>query len=258
VELRVNDTLFILDMGSGIRMLGKKLMGEVFGKGQGVAHILMSHTHWDHLEGFPFFVPAYVPGNQLHFHTPYDDMEDRLRHLMNPPYFPVDLDYPQSTRTYEVFEVGKSYDINGVQIELCPLKHPGTSYAYRFTHNGKVFVYATDAEYPKADQAHTSMYEDFFRDADALFFDAMYTYEDAVSSKVDWGHSTAKVGADLAWRANVKRLLLTHHDPDSTEQQLWAKVDDADQHLRVRNARDAEDQRFVEVLLAHEGLTIEL
>src|SRR5687768_2835349 len=141
VELRVNDTLFILDMGSGIRMLGKKLMGAAFGKGQGVAHILMSHTHWDHLEGFPFFVPAYVPGNQLHFHTPYDDMENRLRHLMNPPYFPVDLDYPQSTRTYEVFEVGKSYNINGVQIELCPLKHPGTSYAYRFTHNGKVFVY---------------------------------------------------------------------------------------------------------------------
>ena len=259
IEVRANDSLFILDMGSGIRALGRELMQEAFGSGAGEAHILISHTHWDHIEGFPFFIPAFRPGNKLHFHTPFEDMEDRLRHVMHAPtFFPVDLDYPQAARTFDLIRPGKTHEIGGAEVELMPLKHPGGAFAYKIRCGGKTMVYATDGEYPSADQADTAIYEAFYRDADVLIFDAMYTYEDTVNAKIDWGHSTAKIGAELAWRAGVKRLVLTHHDPEASAQKLWAKIDDADQHIRFRNNRDKSDQRFVQVFLAYEGLTLEL
>lgn len=258
VEVRVNGALFILDMGSGVRLLGKKLMGEAFGRGQGEAHILISHTHYDHVEGFPFFTPAYIAGNHLHFHTPYPDMEDRLRQLMRHPFFPVDLDYPQATRTFSVLAPDKTSTIAGVEVDILELDHPGRSFAYRLRYDGKTLVYANDGEYANMDHEHTAAYEDFYRNADALIFDAMYTYEDAVTSKVDWGHSTAKAGAELAWRAGVKRLILTHHDPDAGPTELWGKIQDADHHLRYRATRQHQNAQPVEVLLAYEGLVLEI
>src|SRR5574341_767857 len=203
-EIRANDALFILDMGSGIRLLGRALMQHGFGEGEGQANILMSHTHWDHLEGFPFFVPAYIPGNKFHFYTPFDDMEWRLRQLMRPPFFPVDLDYPQASRYFNRLIPGQVHEIDGVQVELIEMNHPGKSYTYKLTYNNKRIVFATDAEYHSLDHESTALYEAFYRNADVLIFDAMYTFEDAVTSKVDWGHSTAKFGAELARRAGVK------------------------------------------------------
>jgi phosphoribosyl 1,2-cyclic phosphodiesterase len=258
-EVRAGDALFILDMGSGLRMFSKRLMSEAFGHGQGEAHILISHTHYDHIEGFPFFVPAFVPGNQLHFHSPYEDMEDRMRQFMRHPFFPVDLDYPQATRIFHTLVPGQVHEIAGAEVELIELNHPGRAFAYRITCEGKSLVYATDAEYPNMHPDYTRHYEEFFRDADALIFDAMYTYEDAVTNKVDWGHSTAKVGAELAWRAGVKRLILSHHEPISTAQELWSKINDADHHLRYRASREGNEGRPpVEVILAQEGLTLDL
>ncbi|MBZ0305688.1 MAG: MBL fold metallo-hydrolase [Anaerolineae bacterium] len=259
VELRVNNRLFILDMGSGIRMLGKDLMQAEFGRGVGIAHLFMSHTHWDHVEGFPFFTPAYVPGNILHFHSPFADLEWRLRQVMRHPFFPVDLDYPQAVRTYQILEASQKHEIEGVGVEILELHHPGGSFAYRFTFNNKVFVYATDGEYQKMEHEHTAPYEAFFKNADVLIFDAQYDFTEAITNKADWGHSTPKIGAELAWRAGVKRLVLTHHDPDSPAQHLWNKVDDADHHLRYRASRSGNGHtQPVEVLLAHEGLTIEI
>jgi len=258
LEVRAGDALFIFDMGSGLRLLGHDMMQEAFGQGAGTAHFFISHTHFDHMEGMPFFAPFFVPGNQFVLHSPYPDLEERLRGLMRPPYFPVDFDYPQSTRLFNTLDPSQSYEIEGVALRLQELKHPGRAFAYRLEHDGKVFVYASDGEYANMDQETTQVYEDFFRQADVLIFDAMYTYEDVVSSKMEWGHSTAKAGAELAWRAGVKRLVLTHHDPIATPQQLWAKVDDADHHLRYRAMRAGAQVQPVEVLLAYEGLTLEI
>lgn len=259
VELRVNDQIFILDMGSGIRPLGKALLSEGFAKGKGVAHIFISHTHWDHVEGFPFFVPAYISGNQLDFYSPFEDIEWRLRQVMKHPFFPVELDYPQATRTYHVLDKNQAHEICGVKVEMMELHHPGSSFAYKFTFNDKIFVYATDGEYQNVDQESTAAYEAFFRNADVLIFDAQYDFTEAITNKAFWGHSTPKIGAELAWRAGVKKLVLTHHDPDSTTQQLWNKVDDADHHLRYRASRSGNGHiQPVEVLLAYEGLVLEL
>jgi phosphoribosyl 1,2-cyclic phosphodiesterase len=259
VEVRVNDSLFIFDMGSGIRLLGKKLMGEAFREGKGVANIFISHTHYDHLEGYPFFVPAFIPGNQLNWYSPYADLEARFRDFMRHPFFPVDWDYPQSSKTFTTLDPSQHHIVDGVEVSILELDHPGKSFAYRLSFGGKKLIYASDGEYPSMEERHTASFEEFFRDADVLIFDAMYTYEDAVTSKAEWGHSSARVAAELAWRSNIKKIILTHHDPISTRQELWAKIDDADHHLRYRASREGrEDFQPVEVLLAYEGLTLDI
>lgn len=256
-EVKAGNTLIIFDMGSGMRLLGYKLMQEEFGRGAGKGHILMTHTHYDHIEGMPFFTPFFIPKNEFTIYSPYADMEERLRGLMRPPYFPVDFDYPASQRNFETLDPTQSYQIGEVEVAMMPLDHPGNAYAYRLTHQNRSLVFASDGEYKSMAQEDTQMYVDFFMNADALVFDAMYTYEDAVNNKMEWGHSTAKSGAELAWRAGVKRLILHHHDPISSEAELWKKVDDADHHLRFRADR-AGEQHSVEVLLAYEGLTLDL
>ncbi|MFP4321304.1 MAG: MBL fold metallo-hydrolase [Anaerolineales bacterium] len=257
-ELQDGARRFILDMGSGVRRLGLHMLQDGFADGNGTAHIFFSHTHYDHVEGFPFFAPQFVPGNHFIFHSPYPDLEDRLRALMHHPFFPVDFDYPLATREFHLLEAGRIYDIDSAQVEIMPQNHPGGSYAYSITLGGKKIVYGGDAEYPNMEPEATKDYEHFIANAEVLIFDTMYTYEDVVTNKVDWGHSNARIGAELAWRAGVKRLLLSHHDPIASDHELWAKINDADQHLRYRANRAGADALPVQVSLAYEALTLEL
>jgi phosphoribosyl 1,2-cyclic phosphodiesterase len=257
VELRVGQSLFILDGGSGVRMLSNELMSGDFGRGKGVAHIFVSHTHWDHIQGFPFFFPAYVPGNQLHFHSPFPDLKTRFEDQQREIYYPVSLDYMGSIRSWQVLDPNETIEIDGVKISMILLSHPGGAYAYRFSKDGHSIVYATDGEYQKMDQDSTARYVEFFRDADALIFDAQYSFEQVIDDRRDWGHSTPKMGAELAFRANVKRLVLTHHDPMATDDKLWDAVTEAYNYLAFRSKGMANPPK-VEVLLAQEGLEIAL
>jgi phosphoribosyl 1,2-cyclic phosphodiesterase/DNA-binding SARP family transcriptional activator len=255
VEVRTGGRVFIFDLGSGARLLGKELLAQ----GLYDYHIFFSHTHYDHIEGFPFFAPAFHPKATLHFHSPFPDLEDRLRALLQPAFFPVDLDYMQARRIFHIFPPQSLYEVGPVKVEAFPLNHPGGCFAYKLIHAGKTFIYASDGEYPNMEAEATAEIEQFFQDADMLIFDAMYTYADSITNKSDWGHSTPKIGAELAWRAGVKKLVLTHHDPLDGASALAQKVDDADQHLRYRAARQGSNSRPpVEIILAEEGLTLNI
>jgi phosphoribosyl 1,2-cyclic phosphodiesterase len=259
VELRMDDKVFILDCGSGIRLLGNQLLTEEFGKGLGKAHIFLTHTHWDHIQGFPFFNPLYVPGNEFHIHSPYPDLEMRFEDQQREIYFPVPVDYMRSVRTWEVLDPSKPTMIDGVEVSLALLSHPGGSYAFRFAYGGKTMIYATDGEYHRMDQESTAHYVEFFRNADLLVFDAQFSFEQVIDEKRDWGHSTPKMGAELAFRAGVKRLALTHHDPIATDESLWVAVDEAYHHIIFRNrSAHQNSDNLTQVLLAREGLVLEL
>src|SRR5258707_4531266 len=259
IEIRAGNELFILDAGSGLRMLGNDLMREEFGKGRGTAHIFLTHTHWDHVQGMPFFNPMYVPGNTFHFHSPYPDLKMRFEDQQREIFFPVPLDYMRATRTWDLLDPEETVEIAGVQVSMTLLSHPGGAYAYRFKCGDKIMVYATDGEYHKMDQQSTARYVDFFRDADLLVFDAQYSFEQTIDEKRDFGHSTPKMGAEFAFRAGVKRLALYHHDPLASDEKLWSAVDEAYHHLvfRARSARQ-NSQQVTQVLLAREGLSIDL
>ena len=253
VSIEVGDEWIILDAGSGLRNLGVELMKREFGRGQGVAHVLISHTHWDHIQGFPFFSPTFVPGNQITVYSPIQDIEQRIHGQQAPEYFPKQISQiAQADLSFVQLEEGQPIPIAGVRVNSILQAHPGRSYGYRLDGEGASIVYASDAEYKNLGKAHTQRYIDFMRDADLLIFDAQYTLSDSFQ-RVDWGHSSSIIGVDMAVRANVKRLSLFHFEHTYTDLQVRELLD---RTLRYIASDPAKPQCQVE--LSIEGATFEL
>jgi phosphoribosyl 1,2-cyclic phosphodiesterase len=203
----------LCDMGSGLRAFGQAAMAQRGGKAQ-TFHIFMSHLHWDHIMGLPFFVPAFIPGNRVIVYGSHRELESALRRQQEPPSFPVGFDTIFEGRVeFRHLEPGVPHDVAGLRVTTMLQRHTGDSYGYRFEAQGKVLVYSTDSEHPLADPAHTERFVQFFRDADLVIFDAMYSLADAISVKADWGHSSNVVGVELCQLARVRHLCMTHHEP---------------------------------------------
>ena len=204
---------FVCDMGSGLRPFGQAAMAQRDGTAQ-TFHIFQSHLHWDHIMGLPFFAPAFVPGNKVVIYGSHRDLEAALRRQQAPPSFPVDFATIFDTRVeFRHLEPGQRHEIAGVAVTSMLQRHSGDSYGYRFESQGKVFVYSTDSEHPLAQPEHTERFVAFFRGADLVVFDAMYSLADAISVKADWGHSSNIVAVELCQLAGAKRLCLFHHEP---------------------------------------------
>jgi anti-anti-sigma factor len=253
LEVRSGGNLFIFDCGSGIRRLGLELMKEEFGRGKGTAYIFICHTHWDHMIGWPFFVPGFIPGNRFFIHGVHPDLEERFRIQQTAPsMFPQPLDYQASDIRFVTLLEGDTIEIGQTRISNVRFHHPGDSYGYRIEDADGVLIYAGDSEYKTLDPAATQHYVEFFRDADALIFDAMFSWHDAYRFE-DWGHSSAVAGVDLAIRAGVRRLLLFHHAPASTDEEIWQLRDYAEEYLDQHPERPS-----CEILVAYDGLEMEL
>lgn len=214
VQIDVPDSdYFVCDMGSGLRALGQAAMAQRVGKAQ-TFHIFMSHLHWDHIMGLPFFVPAFIPGNRVFIYGSHREIEAALRRQQEPPSFPVGFDTIFESRVqFVALEPGVRHEVAGIGVTTMLQRHTGDSYGYRFDSGGKVLVYSTDSEHPLSDPAHTDRFVRFFGDADLVIFDAMYSLADAISVKADWGHSSNVVGVELCQMAGAKHLCMTHHEP---------------------------------------------
>jgi phosphoribosyl 1,2-cyclic phosphodiesterase len=245
VEVRLdNDTLIILDCGSGLRALGKSLVRE-FAHRPIQAYIFFTHFHWDHIQGIPFFLPLYRKGNTFHFHSRLrrgSELQQTIGVLMSDPYFPVDMSVMGSTRRFFGLEEGP-ININGAVINSVPLNHPQGCAGYRIEADGRVFVLATDTE-PRS-PLHDRAVRDLAQDADLLLYDSQYTPDQLEWEKKGWGHSSWQEGVRIAQERGVKRLVLFHHDPDS---------DDAFVDSLVAQARE----EFPNTMGAAEGLEFHL
>jgi phosphoribosyl 1,2-cyclic phosphodiesterase len=254
VEVRTaaND-LVILDAGSGIRSLGSALMQTEFGRGQGFAHLLFSHYHWDHVQGFPFFAPAFIPGNRFIVWSVDGRAEEILTRQQEEPLFPVTFAGMGATFEFHTLTPQTEFFDGRVRVNYAVLDHPGIAYGYRLEADGKTFVYATDAEYKKVDDEFLAAYGDFFRDADLLLFDAQYSFAESQLDKRDWGHSSAAIGVEIAAHTGVKRLVLFHHDPRTTDNEMQTILDNAQQYAAL-----VPGGAQCEILLAYEGLEVAL
>jgi phosphoribosyl 1,2-cyclic phosphodiesterase len=248
VELRFGSNIFIFDSGSGIRELGHFLMNQEFGRGEGTANIFLSHTHWDHIMGFPFFIPAYVPGNKLYFRGCHDNLHERVHDQQVAAHFPVALEAMSANKEFIQMEPGKPVEIAGALVTPFQMFHPGNSYGYRVEFEEKVFVYASDTELTETKHDHTR----FLRNADLLILDTMYTFDEALNKR-DWGHCSPMVGVDISIAEHVKKLALFHHEPTHSD-------NDLDEILmktiayKMNMAHDVP----LEILLAYEGLEVEI
>jgi phosphoribosyl 1,2-cyclic phosphodiesterase len=248
-ESEGHTTRIVLDAGTGMRSLGNSLMREAASSGSPVdVTVLLSHLHWDHIQGIPFFTPLYVPGSRVRFvagatTTP---LRDSLRRQMSAPHFPVDLaDVPSTLSFQEIRDRGR-FSLGPVDVAVAKANHPDSVHAYRLTFGDRTIVYATDTEhYSCVDRRLVTLAQD----ADVLIYDAQYTPEEysgaAGMSRVGWGHSTYEAATELARAASVKQLVLFHHDP--------ARDDDAVAEIE-RLARG----RFDRTVAAREGAVIAL
>ncbi|HOT90077.1 MAG TPA: tetratricopeptide repeat protein [Anaerolineae bacterium] len=252
IEVQAHGQLIVLDAGSGLYPLGLELMKGPFGKGKGTLHLFISHTHWDHIQGFPMFTPAFIPGNRIFIYGAHD-LKKVFEIQQNPLTWPVTLSYMNADIQFIHVEPGKPINIGKVRVETIKNAHPGDAYSYRLEDQYSTFVYASDAEYKKLEGDVVDPYVAFFRNADALVFDAMYTLQDAWLTKEDWGHSSAMIGVDLAQAAGVKRLILFHHDPsysDATIEQIYKSA--------VEYQAQSATPGALEMIIACEGMTLDL
>lgn len=277
IELRVGkeDRLVIIDAGSGIRPLGNYMMGKDLPRGPIRADIFLSHTHWDHIMGYPFFTPIYIPGTKLKVHGPVSFEEDPLEEVvggqMKYRYFPVNLGELASEIEYIRLKETPLIDMGGgLELTTKLLNHPITALGYRFTYNSKSVctcydtepfrnLFITDPAHPDYDEAmalegeevaveQNLAVEQFFAGADLLIHDAQYTAAE-YQGRVNWGHTSMEYAIAAANRAGVKKLALFHHDPDRSDEQL--------EELAATLCRSGQAGE-TEVFFAAEGMEIAL
>lgn len=279
IEMRLGDPeqLFIIDAGSGIRELGGHLMANDLPKGPIKADIFLTHTHWDHIMGFPFFTPVFIPGTTLRVYGPVNFKKDKLEDIVGGQleydYFPIrqvelsaDIDYFE-TQADALIDLG--YDTIKVTTKL--LNHPILCLGYRFEYKNKVVCTAYDTEPfqnlfylspddPSYDEARVKEGEEFaaelnheimqfFSGADLLIHDAQYTAKEYYESKIGWGHTPIEYAIQSAKKAGVKQLALVHHDPLYSD----AKLNELSEKLY-----DIPDLEDMDVFFAREGMEITL
>lgn len=247
VEVRAGKSLLVFDGGTGLRLLGKKLVKEM----PIVAHIFFSHVHWDHIQGFPFFDPAFVKGNTIHLYGGNNvsrTLEETLAGQMDHPSFPVHLTDMGAKMTFNDLAEGQVLQIDDAKISTARGNHPNGVWLYRIDHAGKSIVYATDTEHYKDVDAGLLK---LAQGVDVLIYDSQYTPEEYTGNagtggpKVGWGHSTFEEAVKLATAAKVKKLVLFHHDPLQNDAQVRAKEKRA-------------QEIFKNAVAAYEGLVIDV
>src|SRR6202790_4573232 len=216
-------TQFILDCGTGLRMLGSR-WPEPNGDKTPVTHILVTHYHWDHIQGIPFFAPLYDEKNHFHFYSfrskylGRDSLKQVFEAQMALPYFPVDMSAMNAKRKFQEVAGGESFTIGENKITARWLNHPQGCLGFRIETPAGTVVYATDNE--PGDAKLDASLRELVADADIFINDAQFTPEQLETTRRGWGHSTWREGVRIAREANAKTLVLFHHDPDSTDRMV--------------------------------------
>ncbi len=278
LELRFGkeDRLIIIDLGSGVRLLADLIMKKDLPRGPIKTSIFLTHTHTDHIMGFPFFTPLFIPGTHLDIYGPVTYEEDTLKNIVGEQlryrYFPVRLDELRAEINYFSLKEGRQDLGGGLTVTTKYLNHPITVLGYKFEFDGKVLCTAYDHEMyqnvfdakpedPGYDEAAVKEGEiaareenekvrEFYSNADLLVHDTQYTHKEYMAGKKGWGHSTFGSAIKSAHEAGVKHLVLFHHDPLRADQQL--------EGLHKAYTSAIRDKTHMKVSIAQEGKTIEV
>ena len=278
IELRFNDPdrLIIIDAGSGIRELGNYMMAHDLPKGPIQTELFLTHTHWDHIMGFPFFTPIYLPTTKLKVYGPVTHEEDTLENIvggqMTYRYFPVRGAELAAQIEYTNLKEGR-FDLgDGIILYTKYLNHPILCLGYRFEYKGKIFctaydtepfqnLFSSDQDDPSYDEAmategaqvakeQNELIEKFFAGVDLLIHDTQYTQAEYENGKFGWGHSSFEYACAAAKRAKVKSMALFHHDPMRTDAQI--------EELCATHCSPDADATDTKIFFARDGMEIEL
>jgi phosphoribosyl 1,2-cyclic phosphodiesterase len=247
VEVRVGEQLYIFDCGTGFRVLGQQLQDESGEKKLPLsAHVFVSHFHWDHIQGIPFFRPLYDRADsQFLFHcsSRTRSLKQVMDEQMASPYFPVNLSQMQAQQKFYDIDAGRLNLEDGVQIQTSWLNHPQGCMGFRMETKDGVLVYATDNE--PGDAAFDKSVRKLAEGADVLIYDAQYLPEEYAAEKRGWGHSHWREAVNVVMESGAKELVLFHHDPDHTDVVIDKIVHDARNYYpKVRAAAEGMEIRI--------------
>lgn len=246
IEIQAAGERLIFDGGTGLRVLGQSLLSQLPASG----HLFFTHSHWDHIQGFPFFVPAFIKGNKFQIYGAVSPngatIRQRLNDQMLHPNFPVPLQIMGAQLEFNDIKIGETVKIGEVTVDNAVLQHPGEAIGYRVSWNGHAVAYISDTEHFE-DHLDENV-QKLAHNADVMIYDATYTdeeYHSPTSSKRGWGHSTWEEAVKAAKAAGVKKLVIFHHDPLHNDDFL-------------DNVEKSVKEAFPDSLMAREGMSIHL
>ena len=242
----------VCDLGSGAREFAVAAAAR-HGRTPQTYHVLLSHVHWDHIMGFPFFIPAVTPGNRIRLYSCHARLEQAIREQNAAPCFPVEFENLGAQIEFVRLEPGKPYPIAGATVTSKPQRHGGDSYGYRIEKDGKSVVYTTDSEHKMEDVAAIQEFVVFLKRADLVIFDSMYSLADSMSLKEDWGHSSNVIGVELCQMAEAKHLCLFHHEPIFDDARIQRILEET-----IRLEEITRTGAPLRISSAHDGLVIEV
>lgn len=264
VEIEAGPTRMIIDAGSGLRRLGDKLMQGPCAHGQGEVHLFFTHFHWDHVIGLPFFAPIFIPGNNIKFYAVQPELEACVRQVFAKPFFPVPFEELRSTIEFHKLEPRKTTVLGNLQITPYELDHPDPCWGYRVetetTLGVRSYAHCVDSEATRVSPVDLGEDIALYRSADLCFFDAQYTLQEFLSH-MNWGHSAAPIGLEIALREGVKKIFFAHHDPAASDR----KIADAERQTRdfldsyrAKAKKTGRHLPEIEWQFAHDGDCVEL
>lgn len=252
ITVHQDDDLIVLDAGTGLRIFGKEIAstGRQLDK---PLHIFLSHFHWDHIGGFPFFAPAFQKGTRIVIHSPLEEGVKYFQVQQSSPFSPAEFAFLQASIDFELSRDIRNKRVSAFRVSSLAMEHPGGSTAYRVEGDSGGLVYMTDTELANVGVEKIKEYGEFFNGATVAVVDAMYGLLETYTSKLRWGHSSVFPFIDIVRNTTVKTLALFHHDPD---------LDDSDiEEMLVRAQKYYEHNTpggKLKILCAYDGLTLDV
>ncbi|WP_295899360.1 MBL fold metallo-hydrolase [uncultured Bdellovibrio sp.] len=257
VEVQSQKSQLIIDGGSGIRNLSEKIMTGTTGRSKGPFHIFMTHFHWDHVIGLPFFTPHFIPGCEVHYYAVQPELEKLIRGIFCRPYFPVPFEALKAKIVFHVLEPRKPYKLDDFTITPYKLDHPDPCWGLKVESGGKTYSHCVDTEGTRITREELGEDLPLYQNIDLMYFDAQYTLPE-LAEKANWGHSAAQVGLDIALREGIKKILFAHHDPGARIEHVLELKRQTREYYESRESQNSGTQPSVAWDFAHEGLEIKL
>jgi len=256
-EVTTDDQSFFVDMGSGFREAGTSAMQA----GRKEFHVFMTHMHWDHVMGMPFFIPVHVPGHKINIYHVHKNAPEHIKINFNGVNFPLTWDQLNGDIEFHQLKLYEPNKFGETTVTPFSLDHPGGSFGYRFDTKKHSFAIGVDGEFKRLTPKELGKDLAFYQNLDLLLFDAQYELAE-LASRFDWGHCSPHIGVDLALRENIKNIVFTHHDPWSTETKLRRMFETAQRYCASQIDGYIEtwkDQpKGPNMKMAYDGLTIDL